>query len=189
VCRTNEGNAAEWFEKGQAMKRFSILVLLSLSLFAGDDALRARAAETGPSAPISAEKLSKEQFIALPSTALIDFNGMRMTKAEFQARKAQAFGEALKQGKDRKAEAQARFEAARASFLKQEVDELKAANQKVQPEIDRLVAADNAIHGANWPERKKRAAELLSEAAKAPPERRSELEKSAGDLLAPANPP
>ncbi|HTO79363.1 MAG TPA: hypothetical protein VMJ31_06265 [Methylocystis sp.] len=74
-------------------------------------------------------------------------------------------------------------------ILKQQADQLKTANQKAQAEIDRLVAVDNAGHGANWPERKKRAAELLSEAAKAPPERRSELEKSAGDLLAPANSP
>ena len=31
-----------------------------------------------------AEKLSKERFIALPPTAVIDLNRVRMTKAEFR---------------------------------------------------------------------------------------------------------
>ncbi|ARN82731.1 hypothetical protein [Methylocystis bryophila] len=171
------------------MTRYLAFILLSLLVLVGSGARSARAVETGSSAPLSAEKMSKEQFIALPPTAVIDFKGAQMTKAEFQARRAQAFGLAAKEAQNRKAEARARFEAARASFRKDEADRLKAANQKAQAEIDRLVAADNASHGANWSERKRQAAELLSEAATAPPERRSQLEKSAGELLAPANSP
>src|SRR5271165_5746575 len=53
-------------EKEQVMKRHLVLALLSLSFFTGSSALGAQDAGSGASAPICAEKLSKQQFVALP---------------------------------------------------------------------------------------------------------------------------
>jgi hypothetical protein len=54
---------------------------------------------------------------------------------------------------------------------------LEEANKKVDAEVARLMAADAAAHGPNWEARKSEAAALLKEAATAPFNQRSQLEK------------
>ena len=137
---------------------------------------------------VPVEKLTKEQFQALPPEALIDFKGERMTKAHFLKSRAVQAEQFQKRLKEMKAKTQEQAEARRTTFLQEEKTKLEEANKKVQAEIDRLVAADNASHGPNWQERKRQAAKILAEASKATPEDRLELERKAADLLAPASP-
>ncbi len=129
---------------------------------------------------VPAEKLTKEQFMALPPETVINFKGERMTKADFLKRRLVQSEQAQKRVEEMKAKAQKEAEARRAAFLQEEQSKLEGANKKVQAEIDRLVAANNASHGADWQERKRQAAKLLDEASK--------LEQKADELLAPANP-
>jgi colicin import membrane protein len=139
---------------------------------------------TNAAAAVAAKDLTREQFQALPPDAVIEINGERMTKGAFQARNIKAIEEAkrLPQLRERaRAESQAR----RKALLDKRAAALAKANKKVEAEVNRLVSADAAAHGPDWEARKKRAADLLDEAAKASPIERSALEKQAADLLAP----
>jgi len=131
----------------------------------------------------SAKQLTKEQFVALPPEAVIDFDGRRMTKRNFIRERAREAEQAGHQMRLAKVEARHEFERRRAAFLADERAKLEAANREVRAEVNRLIAAENAVHGANWQNRKRQAAVLLAEAAKAPTERRLDLEKRAAGLL------
>jgi hypothetical protein len=136
---------------------------------------------------VSAKELTRAQFQALAPNAVIDFGNERMTKSDFLERNKKAFEEAVKNLEESKARSLTEFEARHKAMLDREKAALAEANKKVETEVARLVAADAAAHGANWEARKKQAADLLGEAARASPLTRSQLEKQAADLLAPAN--
>ena len=142
-------------------------------------------AEEKPTAPaaVSAKDLTREQFQALPPKAVIEINGESITKSAFQARNIKAVEEAAKRLPELRARARAQSDARRKVFLDKRAAELAEANKKAEAEIARLVAADAAAHGPNWAARKKQAADLLEQAAKASPLERSELEKQADELL------
>ena len=141
-------------------------------------------AEEKPTAPaaVSAKDLTRE-FHALPPDAVIEINGESITKSAFQARNIKAVEEVAKRLPELRARARAQSDARRKVFLDKRAAELAEANKKAEAEIARLVAADAAKHGPNWAARKKQAAELLEQAAKASPLERSELEKQADELL------
>jgi colicin import membrane protein len=142
-------------------------------------------AEEKPTAPtaVSAKDLTREQFHALPADAVIEINGESITKSAFQARNIKAVEEAAKRLPELRARARAQSDARRKALLEKRAAELAEANKKAEAEIARLVDADTAKHGPNWAARKKQAAELLEQAAKASPTERSELEKQADELL------
>lgn len=131
-------------------------------------------AEEKPTAPaaVSAKDLTREQFQALPADAVIEINGESITKSAFQARNIKAVEEAAKRLPELRARAQS--DARRKALLDKRAAELAEANKKAEAEIARLLAADAAKHGPNWAARKKQAAELLEQAAKASPTERSE---------------
>ena len=135
---------------------------------------------------ITAHGLTREQFQALPPNALIEINGEHITKSEFQGRIVEGLQKASKQLPDIRARGLTAFEARRNALMRKREATLAEANKKVEAEIAKLVAADAAEHGANWEARKKQAADLLAQAAKAAPTERSALEKQAADLLTPA---
>ena len=138
------------------------------------------------SAAISAKDLTREQFQALAPDAVIEINGERITKRDFQARNVKAVEESAEQLRDLRARSLAEFEARRKAVTDKRKAALAEANKKVEDEIHRLVAADAAMYGPNWEVRKKQAAELLHQAEGAAPTERSALEKQAADLLAPS---
>ncbi len=144
------------------------------------------AAEKPVDAAISAKDLTREQFEALAPDAVIEINGERITKGEFQTRGRKAVEEAAKRLPELQARARAESEARRKALLDKRATALAEANKKVEAEAAKLTAADAAKHGPNWEARKKQAADLFEKAAKATPTERSELLKQAADLLAPA---
>ena len=138
-----------------------------------------------PSSAVVAATLTRQQFEALPPTAMIEVDGQRMSKEEFLKRRLTDLNRAIKQMEDWKSRAEAEFAAYRKAFLDGEKAKLDEANKKVHAEVDRLLAADAAAHGPEWDARKKQAAALLTNSAAADPQQRSQLEKQAADLLAP----
>ena len=148
-------------------------------------ALPAIAKDTTPKVPaFSVTMPTPQQFEALPPDAMLEINGKQITKREFLTRHQQAYDAAIKKVQEARARAEAEFAAHRKAFLDAQEAKLKDNNQKVQVEIDRLIAADNAAHGPDWQARKKQAADLLGQAAKASsPEEREQLEKRAADLV------
>jgi hypothetical protein len=145
-------------------------------------------AQQSPSV-VWAKTLTREKFEALPPDAVIELpNGERLTKQDFVARTTKANEEATKKLEEKQSRAEAEFEQWRKKFYDDQNAAMAEANKKVEAELNRLVAADNAAHGPNWAARKKQAAELLDQAKKTllPPDKQSQLEKQAADLLAPA---
>jgi hypothetical protein len=132
--------------------------------------------------------LTRQQFEALPPTAMIEVDGKQISKQEFLTRQTNTLKQATKQMEDMRSRAATEFEARRKAFLDREKTSLDEANKKFQAEIDRFISADAAAHGPNWDARKKQAAALLKDAAAADAPERSRLEKQAADLLAPASP-
>jgi hypothetical protein len=145
-------------------------------------------AEDQSSGPIAVQALTPQQFEALPPTAIIEIDGRRLSKAEFLTRREMAIRKAFETMKEKRSRVAAEFAAQRQSFLDQEKAKLDAANRKVRDEVDRLRAADAALHGPNWEARRDQATALLKQAATAAPLEQSRLEKQAADLLAPTRP-
>jgi hypothetical protein len=143
-------------------------------------------AEDRPTSIIPANTLTREQFKALSPDAVIEIGGERISKREFIERRTKAVEQAISEMQEERVKAETEFEAKRKAFLDAERAKLEEANKKVEAEVARLVAADAAAHGPNWEARKKQAADILEQAKRATPTRRSALEKQAADLLAPA---
>jgi hypothetical protein len=143
-------------------------------------------AQESPSV-VSAKTLTREKFEALAPDALIELsNGERITKRDFLAQTTKALEEVPKKLQENRLRAQAEFAQRRKKFLDDQDAALAEANKKVEAEVNRLVAADNAAHGSDWATRKKQAAELLDKAKKTLlPSEQLQLEKQAADLLTP----
>jgi len=135
----------------------------------------------GPGQP-----LTPEEFAALPPTAMINVDGTLLSKEEFLNRRYHELEEALRQEPEMQRLLAAQFAQRRDAFLAQQRASLDSANAPVQAEVSRLVAVDAGTHGPDWEQRRVQAAALLRQAAAADPQRRSELEKQAADLLEPA---
>jgi hypothetical protein len=164
--------------------RWVLIVSVAIMLL-GSMAITAKPQERPATAPIPAQSLSREQFIALPSDAVIEINGQRISKGEFLERNQKAVEEAAKKAAELRVRAENEFKAYRKSRLDQNKAALEEANKKVQAEVDRLVAADAAAHGSDWEARKKQAIELLNKASQASSAERAELAKQAIELLRP----
>lgn len=145
--------------------------------------------KAGSSSAVSANALTREQFNSLPPDTVITIDGARVTKRAFIESRTKAAEQAINKMHNARAKIEASFAAQRKAFLDGETAKLEEANRTVEAEIARLVAADAAAHGPNWEARKNEAAALLKEAATAPPDRRSQLEKKASDMLSPTSPP
>jgi len=164
-----------------------IAVAVTVALACGATiAARAQERPANAASAVSSKDLTREQFRALAPNAMIDFGNERMTKNDFLERNKKTFEEAVKKFDESKARALTEFEAQHKALLDREKAALAEANKTVEAEVARLVAADAAAHGANWEARKKQAADLLGEAERTSPLTRSQLEKQAADLLAPA---
>ncbi len=162
--------------------RWNRFVPIAAALICGF-AATAGAEDKASSSTIRASALTREQFKALSPDATIEINGEQISKREFTERRTNALERAISEMREMKAKAEAEFAAQRRAFLEAERAKLEEANKRVEVEIARLVAADAAAHGSNWEARKSEAAALLKEAATAPFNQRSQLEKRASDLL------
>ena len=162
-----------------------LIVPVTLALMCGWQFAAAQEKPANATSAIPAQKLSREQFVALAPNAVIDFGGERITKSEFLARRNQELEQVVKAINESKAHPQSEFEARRKALLDRETAKLADANKKVEAEVSRLSAADAAAHGPNWEARRKQAADLLAKANRATPEEGSALLKQAADLLTP----
>ena len=135
-------------------------------------------------AVLKLEQLTKEQFVALPDSQVIEVQGQRTTKREFLAAMEQERNAALAKLKAAAGQAQATFEAARSQFLQRQQAELDAQNAKVRAEFasrrtQRGGPARSAAHQAIH----KEASQLLERAKTAPPAEQEQIEQRAGELL------
>ena len=91
---------------------------------------------------IRADQLTKQQFDQqlkrLPDTAVIEFQGRRLTVGEIRAKSAQRDRELIAKAQAASRQAQAAFEQRRAQFLQQQQAKLQADNAKATAELARL---------------------------------------------------
>jgi flagellum-specific peptidoglycan hydrolase FlgJ len=127
---------------------------------------------------VSGDRLTKQQFEALPDSALIDFKGRRMTKASIRAREAQSRETA------EKAEALARqsrmeFQQQLIQFDQQRKTKLEVDKAKAMGEFARLRQADSRQLKAIEVE----AAQLQELSKRASPAEKAHIEQRASQLL------
>jgi ABC-type bacteriocin/lantibiotic exporter with double-glycine peptidase domain len=123
---------------------------------------------------VRGDKLTKEQFEALPDTAIIEFKGKRMTKAEIRARAAKS-QEAMATAKAVALQAKAEFEQRRIQIEREQQAKIQADKAKAMAEFERHAATTKAIQ--------KEAAELYERSKRASPTERAEIDKRAHQLL------
>ncbi len=159
---------------------FIIIIILVLGLFGQIILPSSVPAQRDPVRIIKADKMTREQFQALPEDQVIEFKGKKATKREILARMRQM--EELGKKASLKAneatiKAQAKFKEYHAQFLKREKTKLDAENAKVKAELARLKKAwlRDTIQ--------EEAAQLFSRYKTASPIEKRQIDKRADELL------
>ena len=137
-------------------------------------------AERGAPSPqvVSGDRLTKQQFEALPDSALIDFKGRRMTKADIRARVAQSLDMAEKvQALARQSRVE--FKQHLIQFEQQRKTKLEIDKAKATGEFARLSQADSQQLKAIEVE----AAQLQERSKRASPAEKAHIEQRANQLL------
>jgi hypothetical protein len=130
----------------------------------------------------SVRQLTKQQFEALPDTALVESRGQRMTKAQILAKAARS-QEAMAKAQTAARQAQARAQARLAQFNQQQHVRLQADNAKVQAELARLRQARATPQARQLEAIEQEAAQLWQQAQRASPAERAQIEQRAAQLL------
>ena len=127
---------------------------------------------------VSGEHLTKQQFETLPDSALIDFKGRRMTKADIRAREAQSLDMAEKvQALARQSRVE--FKQHLIQFEQQRKTKLEIDKAKATGEFARLSQADSQQLKAIEVE----AAQLQERSKRASPAEKAHIEQRANQLL------
>lgn len=154
-----------------------ILIALGITALATVTAVAEREATTSPQV-VSGDRLTRQQFDALPDSALIEFKGRRTTKASIRAREAQS--------RDAARKVQALAQQSRAEFqqrLVQFEQERKAKHEtdkaKATGEFARLSRANSQQLKAIEAE----AAQLQERSKRASPAEKGQIEQRAEQLL------
>jgi len=124
---------------------------------------------------LRADQLTKQQFRAAPDSAVIEFRGQRVTKAQIRARAAQKAHEGMAKVEVAVRQERARFE--------QEQAKLHADNAKVQAELARLRQARATPQARQVDAIEQEAAQLFERSKRASPADRAQIEQRASQLL------
>jgi hypothetical protein len=155
---------------------FSLLASGILTL--GSTAASAERAAAPSPQVVSGDHLTRQQFEALPESALIDFKGRRMTKASIRAREAQSHDTAEKiQALARQSRVE--FEQRLIQFEQQRKTKLESDRAKATEEFARLSQADSQQLKAIEVE----AAQLQERSKRASPAEKAQIEQRANQLL------
>ncbi|HEX9444009.1 MAG TPA: hypothetical protein VGA73_07805, partial [Candidatus Binatia bacterium] len=113
------------------------IVVLGLGLLVETAGLRPASAGEAQGQVTRGDKLTKQQFEALPDSAVIEFKGKRMPKSEIRARAAKG-KEAMAKVPAAATKVRDKFEQRRAQFEQKQQAKLAADNQKVNAEFAKL---------------------------------------------------
>ena len=138
-------------------------------------AMKAPAAMVG--GVLDVERMTHEQFRALPDTGTLQYRGQSMTKAAFiqQKMNAGSRGTTASPGKPMMS-----FDQARAEFQQKEKAELETANARVQAVMDRMTSAQRQVESSpRYVALAKEATELQRRYASAGGEEKARLKERA----------
>ena len=131
---------------------------------------------------IRGDKLTKQQFEALPDTAVIEFKGKRMPKSEIRARAAKS-KEAMAKVPAAATKVRDKFEQRRALFEQQQQAKLTADNQKVNAELAKLNQGGGSGQDSRRAAVENEARELSQRYKTASPAEKAQIDRRAGELL------
>jgi hypothetical protein len=158
------------------------LILITLSV-CFTDALNVSFAAEFQSVPVQVikiEGLTKDQFNALPNNAVIEVNGVQMTKQQIIASKKQNKNEPINKLKNNSTKSQ--FEAAKTKFLQEQQNKLNAENAKFKAAFDSQVKLTSADSVAKFNTIQKEAIELFNKSKNATPVEQQQIEQRAKEL-------
>lgn len=144
------------------ISKVTFILLTPGILIAGLTFARAERGTAPTPQVVSGERLTKQQFEALPDNALIEFKGQRATKASIRAREAQNRATAERMNALAR-QTRAEFEQRRIQFGQQRKAKLEADRAKAMAEFARLNQANSRqikaieVEAAQLQERSKRA--------------------------------
>lgn len=127
-------------------------------------------------------QLTKQQFEALPDTAVIEVKGQRMTKAQIRAKAAKS-QEAMAKGQAVARQTEAQFEQRRIQFEQQQQAKLQADNAKAVAEFTRQSQASGPAASPQLDAIQEEAAQLHERSKRASPAEQAQIEQRAGQLL------
>ena len=158
----------------------TILVLGLLAQSAGP--LPAEAGGVQRPQVIRGDQLTKQQFEALPDTAVIELRGQRMTKAQIRAKAAKS-QEAMAKGQAVARQTEAQFEQRRIQFEQQQQAKLQTDNAKAMVEFTRQSQAGATPQARQLEAIQEEAAQLYERSKRASPAEQAQIEQRAGQLL------
>lgn len=154
----------------------STILVLALGLIVNSAGPRpAEAGEAPGPQVLRADQLTRQQFKRLPDSAVIEFKGQRMTKAQIRARAAQKAQEAMAKTQVAARQRLVQFEQVQAR--------LHAENAKVQAELARLRQAHATPQARQVEAIEQEAAQLWQRSQRASPAERAQIEQRAAQLL------
>lgn len=154
-------------------------VLFASGILTLDTTMASAESRAAPSPQVvNGDQLTKQQFEALPDTALIDFKGRRMTKASIQAREAQGHDTA-ENVQTLARQSRVEFEQRLIQFEQQRKTKLEVDKAKAMGEFARLSQADSRQLKAIEVE----AAQLYERSKRASSAEKAQIEQRANQLL------
>jgi hypothetical protein len=130
------------------------------------------------------EQMTKDQFKALPDSAIIEFKGKQMTKGQFISEMNQKSREMAEKAKaEIKSKGMAEFEARRAKLLQQEKQRIAANNAKARAEFERLKQQASSAKAKQFAAIRQEAIQLNNKSKNANPAEQAQIEKRAGELI------
>jgi len=133
-------------------------------------------------APARSERLTKQQFDALPNNAMIEFKGKRIPKADIQARAAKR-KEAMAKVPAAASKAREKFDQRRTEFEKKQQEKITADNQKVKAEFAKLGKDAGSGPDARRASIENEASELSARYKTASATEKAQIDRRANELL------
>jgi len=156
-----------------------ILIILSACFITALNASFAADLQSVQGQVFKANGLTKAQFNALPDNAVIEVNGVQMTKQKLLTLKRQK-NESISMPKTLMAKPQ--FEAAKTKFLQGQQNKLNAENVRVKAAFDSQTKL-NSSNAVKFTAIQKEAMELSNKSKNATPEQQQQIEQRAKELI------
>jgi hypothetical protein len=131
---------------------------------------------------VRGDQLTRQQFEALPDTAVIEFKGKRMTKAEIRVKAANS-QEAMAKVQAVARQIEAQFEQRRIQIERQQQAKIRADKAKAMAEFTRQSDAGTTPQARQFEAIQKEAAQLYERSKRASPTEQAQIEQRARQLL------
>ncbi len=132
---------------------------------------------------VKPDALTKQQFDALPDSAVLDHNGARLIKGEFRTRQMKGQADAQARLQALAAQDRAKFQEYREKFLQSQQAKLQQKNATFRAEVARRKQALAAQMTPQHQALLREAFDLVGRARSAPPPERAQIDQRAAEIV------